>query len=191
MVVQNNNNASDPLHCKRCKARLVNGLKCSDCQNYFHLSCAKLMNSVQFVDEETIKCCDNSGETSTASASDTELTAMTVDVAFHEAISELADSENKVDIRIFRYVIKQKDDIISELRGHVKLLQNQIESLGRKSTMESSSTNIKDLGQRPSVNKQQSTAKILNHLTTVSISEVPASTSISNDPTAEESQTGN
>ena len=46
----------------RCKSKLVNGLKCIEYKNFSHLSCAKLTNTVSFIDENTIKCCGRKEE---------------------------------------------------------------------------------------------------------------------------------
>uniref|UniRef100_A0A6P7GRK4 Uncharacterized protein LOC114345874 n=1 Tax=Diabrotica virgifera virgifera TaxID=50390 RepID=A0A6P7GRK4_DIAVI len=43
--------------CKKCKRNLVNGIKCSNCDNYFHVGCAKSSNFVTFLNDDEITCC--------------------------------------------------------------------------------------------------------------------------------------
>lgn len=106
--------------CKRCKSNVVNGLKCVDCDNYFHNSCAKRMNNVIFLEECVIKCCVSE---------QVEVS----DVDFYDALNTISDVENKVDIRIFKYVLKQKDNIICELKEKVKFLIEHIDLLKKSS----------------------------------------------------------
>lgn len=83
---------------------------------FYHNSCAKLSN-IKILDDNTVQCCER--ETKRAYSDDLETT-------FYEAISEIADSENKIDIRIINYIIHQKDLIIWELRERVKMLTEQL-----------------------------------------------------------------
>lgn len=43
--------------CKRCKAKVVNGLNCVLCDSHFHPSCAKLFSHIIFLDNNMIQCC--------------------------------------------------------------------------------------------------------------------------------------
>ena len=89
--------------CKRCKAKVANGLKCSDCQSYFHPSCAKLVNKIQILEESNlVRYCGNE------STNDD-------DVELCNVLSDFVDSDNKIDIRFVKYILKQKE-VISELR---------------------------------------------------------------------------
>lgn len=113
-MVGGSSSASSGPSCKRCKAKVVNGIKCLDCENQYHISCAKILNGVKFVDDNTISCCisENNKED---------------DMTFFEAISEVAGPEKRIDIRIFNYIVKQKDAIIVELRDKVAMLNDQID----------------------------------------------------------------
>ncbi|KAG5866946.1 hypothetical protein JTB14_026249 [Gonioctena quinquepunctata] len=61
---------------------------------------------------------------------------------FFEALDGLLD-DKKVDIEVFRYTIKQKDTIICELRGKIKILQDHIELLNKFHNAEAS---LKQIG---------------------------------------------
>ncbi|CAG9822300.1 unnamed protein product [Phaedon cochleariae] len=106
-------------NCKKCKKTVVNGVKCNNCENYFHTSCAKNCGFVKSISNDLITCC----EPSTQSVSNNECDN---DQAFFDAIENLSP-EKKVDISIFSYVIKQKDLIIDELRQKIKMLNDQID----------------------------------------------------------------
>lgn len=110
-------NASVNYTCKRCKAKLVNGLKCSICNNYFHNSCAKLLSNVVFLDESLIKCCENDNPEPKLKDSDEDL---------YDALCDLVDENNKIDVRIINYLIRQKDNVIIELREKVNILTDQL-----------------------------------------------------------------
>ncbi|PSN39624.1 hypothetical protein C0J52_13810 [Blattella germanica] len=49
-----------------------------------------------------------------------------------DALTELAGSGNKVDIRIVRYILKQKGTIIKELQNEVKFLKLHTEVLNKQ-----------------------------------------------------------
>ncbi|KAK5645126.1 hypothetical protein RI129_006426 [Pyrocoelia pectoralis] len=100
------------VSCKKCKAKVTTGIKCKNCGNYFHLSCAKLVKSVKFISENEITCCDD------LNADDKD---------FNEALILIADENGKVDIRIINYILKQKDIIISELRNQIDSLKYQLD----------------------------------------------------------------
>ena len=54
------------LTCKRCKAKLVNGLQCSICNNSYHPSCAKLYPHILFLENNMIQCCMTDGDSEKA-----------------------------------------------------------------------------------------------------------------------------
>ena len=105
----------------------MSGLKCSDYGNYFHTSCAKLTNTIQFINEDTIKCCNS--EACVSKSDDSLPSDTSVDQAFLDALVDLFDTDNKVDLRVFKYVLKQKDDLIDELRERNRTLTKHIDSL--------------------------------------------------------------
>ena len=109
--------------CKRCKSKVLNGLKCQNCSNYFHQSCAKLYNNVKISEDKTfIVCCESENGTSVDS-----------DAAFYDAIENLDNCDKKVDGILLSYILKQKDIIIHELREKISLLNKQIELMNAKS----------------------------------------------------------
>ena len=99
---------------KRCKKQVVNGLKCVNCDNIYHNSCAKLMNNMKFIDDCNIACCDNAND-------------IDDDEAFFNAMNNVADSNGKVDVQILKYIVKQKDSIIHELKERITSLTQRFE----------------------------------------------------------------
>lgn len=92
------------VKCKRCKSKTVNGYKCQVCSSVFHPSCAKLMNNITFISDDTIICCDILDKVSQDSERDQPIMED----------FELSEEEN-VSFRVFNYIIKQKNIIIKEL----------------------------------------------------------------------------
>ncbi|PSN41237.1 hypothetical protein C0J52_13436 [Blattella germanica] len=60
------------------------------------------------------------------------------DSDFLNALQEMADENNKLDLRIISYLLRQKEEVILELRGKVSILSNQLEMISSllKSNME-------------------------------------------------------
>lgn len=100
--------------CKRCKSKLVSGLKCVDCENYLHLSCAKLMNGVKIIDDSTVKCCAG-----LKTKDEIEMD--------YEALFEAADINGKIDMGLIKLFLKQKDSVIFELKSEVNILKEQLD----------------------------------------------------------------
>ena len=100
--------------CKRCKSKVVKGYKCVLCESYFHNSCAKRLNNINILDENTLKCCEND-----------ELPDDN-DKEFFEALSENSTTGNSIDIRIFKYIIHQKNSVICELKDRINELRQHI-----------------------------------------------------------------
>ncbi|KAJ4439471.1 hypothetical protein ANN_07595 [Periplaneta americana] len=69
---------------------------------------------MKIIDENLVQCCEKKD-------GDPPL-HIDIDETFNEALYSISDSENKIDIRIFNYVLKQKDEIIRELQERIKLL---------------------------------------------------------------------
>ena len=108
--------------CRRCKAKTVNGLKCNICGTIYHNSCAKFQSNVIFIDDNNIQCCNNEvieGKSVNESSIESD---------FYDAINEMANEQNKTDVRIIRYIIQQKNDVIHELRNQIKVLSDQLEA---------------------------------------------------------------
>lgn len=114
---------SGDLFCNKCKNKVVSSVKCVACGNCYHPSCAK-HSKFEIVDKQLIKCCDKVIDGDADDASDT---------GFFDAIDNIASkTDNKVDIHIFKYIIKQKDMLIFELNDKIKLLNKQLEALSLK-----------------------------------------------------------
>lgn len=108
--------------CKRCKSKVVNGVKCTECASSYHLSCAKKLNNITFLNNTTIRCCESALKNG-------------CDAEFFDAVDGLSGSERKVDIAIFNYILKQKDIIISDLRDQIKILNTHIDKLNSSGVM--------------------------------------------------------
>ncbi|KAG5870631.1 hypothetical protein JTB14_034883 [Gonioctena quinquepunctata] len=108
-------------NCKKCKRTLINGVKCINCESYYHASCARNCSFIKSISEDSITCCESSVKTVSNLESDNGQ-------AFFDAIGQLSP-EKKVDISIFTYVVKQKDLIIDELRQKIKMLNDKIDQL--------------------------------------------------------------
>lgn len=106
--------------CKRCKAKLITGLKCRNCNSFYHPSCAKKASNVSIIDENTIQCCSADFKKGNRNFSEEE---------FCEALFAMADENHKIDVHIMSYLIQQKDLVISELRDKVIILMDQIDLL--------------------------------------------------------------
>lgn len=105
--------------CKRCNKNVVSALKCEICHNLYHVSCAKLTNNVKFVNDTKIICCEET------------LCQNDSDGIFFDAKEMLVNVDNKVDLQLFNYIIRQKDIIIQELRDKITLLNNHIDILNK------------------------------------------------------------
>nr|CAI5842125.1 unnamed protein product [Callosobruchus analis] len=71
------------------------------------------------IDENTVTCCEKNARSNDKDE----------DHDFFDAIEDLADSNNRIDVRISNYVLKQKEIIIKALRDRIDLLNGQINSL--------------------------------------------------------------
>ena len=52
------------LKCKCFEAKLLSGLKCCICGNFYRSSCAELVNNIIIIDENTVQCCGSDSESS-------------------------------------------------------------------------------------------------------------------------------
>lgn len=114
------------VKCKRCKSKTVNGYKCQVCSSVFHPSCAKLMNNITFISDDTIICCDILDKVSQDSERDQPIMED----------FELSEEEN-VSFRVFNYIIKQKNIIIKELYSKLELLSDKVRLLENIRVLES------------------------------------------------------
>ncbi|KAG5878152.1 hypothetical protein JTB14_036040 [Gonioctena quinquepunctata] len=116
--------------CSKCNRNAVNYLKCARCSEIYQFTSAKSADNVIVQNDNVILCCDS------------EFNAEETSDGFFEALEGLSD-DGKVDIDVFRYTIKQKDTIISELRGKIGILQDHIELLNKFHNAEAS---LKQIG---------------------------------------------
>ncbi|PSN56174.1 hypothetical protein C0J52_01442 [Blattella germanica] len=132
---------SEVLSCRRCRAKLNNGLKCINCNNKYHPSCAKLTNNVIFLDGNVIKCCsienseisensvlelcdDNGNGNSKLSVSKEVTVEMKNEI--YDALSAIANKNNMIDIRIISFLLNGKDAVIRELKDQINILKDQL-----------------------------------------------------------------
>ncbi|KAJ3664787.1 hypothetical protein Zmor_000330 [Zophobas morio] len=109
--------------CRKCKSKVVSALKCISCDNVYHLSCAKGVSYVKILDSKSLVCCDKVKMPP----------VVCEDSEFFEAMEQMSGPEKKVDIAVFNYIIKQKDEIIKELRDRVKTQSEMIDILIKSS----------------------------------------------------------
>nr|CAI5848777.1 unnamed protein product [Callosobruchus analis] len=91
----------------------------SICNSLTHSGCVKYLKSAIVLDGDRIICCNDEQATNSSSESDSQ---------FFDAIEQQA-TDNKVDLRIFNYVIKQKDLLIKELYDKIELMHQHINLL--------------------------------------------------------------
>lgn len=96
---------TDEIQCKRCKNKIVTYVKYLFCDSCYHISCAK-HSKFQFIDKNSVKCCEVGQVNNVV---DDE-----ADNKFFGAMESLATlTDNKIDISIFKYILKQKNLIIT------------------------------------------------------------------------------
>lgn len=118
---------ANSIVCRRCKkSNLTSAIKCTKCDNCFHYSCAKHYINAKIIDEPNFTCCNSE----TSAKEDSEINS-----DFWAAINDITDQEKGVDIRIFNYIVKQKDVLIDELYGKIKLLNQQITDMKKSSAV--------------------------------------------------------
>lgn len=105
--------------CKRCKAKVANPVKCLNCDNVFHLRCAKKMSNVVVINENISVCCEESSD----SNNDNDIVC--------DIMKEFADSNCKIDIKLVKYIIQQKDFMIGMLKDKVNILTKHIDLLNK------------------------------------------------------------
>lgn len=114
---------------KCCNSEVICGVKCKNCESYYHLSCTKLSSNAQFLEENSyMTCC--------------EMINLDTDTVFYDTVEEPASSDSelveKVDAQELLYIIKEQNVRINEvqdrmnyLHDKIKLLSNQISLLAR------------------------------------------------------------
>ena len=167
MATKNTDTDSSAL-CKKCKNKVVTSVKCLKCQQPFHPSCAK--NSAKYSDDgTTFTCCEN----------EDTITEMT-DPDFWDAVNRLQQQPNTgMDLRIFTYIIKQKDIIIDELRQQIQLLNNQLSMAASTGT---TSKNIIKGNEKPNNEKKRETNAIAQKNTNDKEPPTLITTNINNKP---------
>lgn len=134
---------SSVINCKKCKSKVINDVKCTECKSSFHRSCAKLLN-LKISDQNSVNCCVKLTQTEED-----------VDVAFFDAVEGIIDSNNKIDVRFFNYIIKQKDLLINELREKINILNNQIEFLTSNRQIQEQKVQTRQKTERTDTNPYQ------------------------------------
>lgn len=105
------NACASALICKCCISRVSSAVKSSTCNCMFHNNCAELYYNLKMPEKKNyIVCCDK------------VLNEPIDSVDFYVAISEMVTTDKKVDAHIYRYIIKQKDILIAEMRDKIAVL---------------------------------------------------------------------
>ncbi|KAJ3652681.1 hypothetical protein Zmor_018625 [Zophobas morio] len=133
------NDAKLGAPCKKCKNKVVTGLKCETCSQMFHRSCAKLCTKI--LNDNTFKCCENSDQNISITDSD-----------FWETLDGA-----EIDSRVMSYIIKQKDLIIEQQQQQIILLKSQLEKMTPMQSPMTSDKNpeAKKNEAKPNINKKQ------------------------------------
>lgn len=103
------------VQCLKCNRKVVNGVKCIICQSTLHFKCGN-------VEENTVMCdfkceqCDIS------------------DGVFYDTMEEFCNS-GKFNPKMLIYIIKQKDDLIHELRDKINILNTQIDLINKVNSL--------------------------------------------------------
>ena len=71
---------------------------------------------VQIIDESTIQRCES--EIKKFEYKD-----------LHEALNDMCDKEGRIDVRVIKFILDQKDCVIDELKDKVKILTDQVSLL--------------------------------------------------------------
>lgn len=133
MVGDGRVSVSSEIHCKRCKNKVVAFVKCITCDSCYHTSCAK-NSKCEFIDNTYIRCCDVSQD---------KLMDEETNNKFFVAMENLASlTDSKIDINIFKYVLKHKDVIITELREKIRLLEDKLSARDSTDTKKINAKNI-------------------------------------------------
>nr|CAH7749298.1 unnamed protein product [Callosobruchus chinensis] len=137
--------------CKRCKCTAQSGLKCIKCDTVIHMGCVKYLKNVTVLDNEQIICCNDKTSEKTDPDGDSE---------FFDALAQQA-VDFKVDIRIFNYIIKQKDQLIRELYDKIEILKINNKLLeDNASKLPSTKHNIENSKNGQSKNSSKNTKNI-------------------------------
>lgn len=123
--------------CKRCSKIATNRvIKCVKCASVYHISCAQQARGVEYTDDEKIICC---GDVTSEAVKKKE--------EFWDALSELS-TDNKTDIRVFQYIVKQKDNLIDKLYNKISLLEDRISVLEGSRKLIPTASNVIDIADK-------------------------------------------
>ena len=149
------NTGASAVTCKRCKSKVVNYIKCSECSSTYHLSCAKLINNVIISEENKLICCNKKEVTVechnleradlTQHGDENKNVIVESELHLFDALNEVGCDEKNMDIRIVKYVIGQKDfalrqkdeviklkdEMIFQLQERIKLLMDHLKLLNK------------------------------------------------------------
>lgn len=93
------------VKCKKCKAKLITGVKCEVCNEVYHQSCARLITKIKIIDNETINCCNGGGNLSDKKASSLKL--------FFPDDSYMIIEKLREDMKeMYQQTIQSKDELI-------------------------------------------------------------------------------
>ena len=139
LTMEEGSSVSSTRICKRCRNKSVNGYTCQVCSSVYHPRCAKYNSDIKYISDDVIICCDVGKSTENLvqenfQLHDVNVTNLDEDEAFYNAINGLADAEGKVDVNILKYIIKQKDSIIDELKEKINPLTEYNDLLKGRNT---------------------------------------------------------
>lgn len=104
--------------CKYCNKSVSNSVKCINCANIFHPSCAGRVKGVKTINSLEVICCSDSN--SKNSVSDKGVS--------DGVLTEFTEQENylKRENKMLMEMLSAKDDIINALREEIDLLKDKI-----------------------------------------------------------------
>nr|CAI5862439.1 unnamed protein product [Callosobruchus analis] len=149
--------------CCKLDTYAQSGVKCVKCDTVTHRGCLKYLKNVTIIDSDLIVCCEDVPVIPVGCDSDSP---------FFDAIDHQAD-DNKVDVRIFHYIVKQKDMLIKELYDKNDLLNEKIKFLHEKGDTSAAikTSTIKTTGST-GTSPQQVAAAILQEQTKLKFSDI-------------------
>lgn len=111
--------------CKRCKKVPQTGLKCINCDTISHPGCLKLLENIQFIDEKTIKCCNNVNGTNSLMEDRIVQDDEEINISFSSA-NDQTDDSSKLEIKYLKELLRQKDVYITSLEDKINILKEHI-----------------------------------------------------------------
>lgn len=126
--VQGRSDIAPAKVCKKCKKVPQNGLKCISCGTISHAGCLKRIDSVKFLDGNTVLCCnDYSGEENMASDKVDKVNI--ANSSLSSTIDNSQEEVGKIKIMYLEQLLKQKDTLIATLEDKINILKDHINLL--------------------------------------------------------------